>query len=167
MKMTRKEFADYAISKIIASLPLLNLSRCSGFTVTLELSLYGWCAGFKEEDKILPSLKNHFDKLVEDLKNTSNKKLTISGGDKLKPQDQQRVVLSALLAFIKVASNRNGDGIRNAYISFARARKQQYIRSKSEYNDGDGRRGRPNLYQDQKYKHIVNRAVKLKKAKAK
>lgn len=165
--MTRKEFADYAISKIIASLPLLKLTRCDGFTISIELSLYGWSAGFEKEDKILPSLKNHFDKLVEDLKNTSNKKLSISGGDKLNPQQQQRVVLRALIAFLEVASKRKGDGIRNAYISFARARKQQYIRSKSEYNDGDGRRGRPNLYKDQNYKHIVNRAVKLKKSKAK
>lgn len=165
--MTRKEFADYAINKVIVALPLLNLTRCDGFTISIQLSLYGWGAGFKEEDKILPSLKNHFDKLVEDLKNTSNKKLTVSGGDKLNPRQQQRVVLSALIAFLQIASKRKGDGIRNAYISFARARRQQYIRSKSEYNDGDGRRGRPNLYQNQDYKHIVNRAVKLKKAKAK
>lgn len=125
-------------------------------------------AGLKAEQKVSKTLVKYFDQLLEDLKNVSKKNLStpcsLCEVDKLKPIEQQEEVYKALLEFLKIASFRDVHGIRNAYVSFSRARKQKLVRS-SENPDG-ARNGRPNLYNSESYRYVVNRAAKLKTKKA-
>lgn len=167
-KMTFIEFAKYADYKIglVASTTTINKAQRQKMILT-ALDLNNNEAD-KANKKILPSLKNHFEKLIEDLNNPQYScKIKLNRSETLTPYEVNDEITKALISFIEIASKRNGDGIRNAYVSFARARRQKYIRNKSENNDGDGRRGRPNLYTSVNYKCVINHFVKANKKKAK
>lgn len=131
-------------------------------------SFYYWSSavsGLQAGQKVSKTLVKYFDKLVEDLKNTSKKNLStpcaLCDVDLLKPIEQQAEACKAIREFLRVAHVRDVHGIRNAYVSFSRARKQKIVRS-SENPEG-ARRGRPNLYNSESYRYVVNRAAKLKK----
>lgn len=169
--MTYSDFVKYVDEKIMVKFSLeLQLARKRKEMIETALSLNAdeSIQADKANKKILPSLKNHFDKLINDLYNPSDiYKIKLNRSETLTPYQVYEESFKAVLAFLKIADGRNGDGIRNAYISFARARRQKYVRNKSENNDGDGRRGRPNLYTNVNYKCVVNHFVKIKNKKAK
>lgn len=119
--------------------------------------------------KVLPSLVNHFEKMVTFIENTSEKTMStpcaLCDSEKLNAAAQKWEAFRAVLEFLRIACVRNSDGIRNAYISFTRPRKQKIVRSVD--NPEGAREGRPNLYQSEKYRYVVNRANKLKRNRKK
>lgn len=162
--MTRTEFAKYATGRIFEE--LTDLAKYLGrMRIESELgsSIKAPIVRNDQNDpQVSKSLINHFEKLICDLRNTSNKSL-LCCGERFKPIDQQFEVYKAINAFLAVAITRDKHGIRNAYVSFTRQRKQKLVRSQD--NPDGARRGRPNLYETEQYRFVVNRAAKLKKAK--
>lgn len=131
-------------------------------------SFYYWSSavsGLQTGQKVSKTLVKYFDQLVEDLKNTSKKNLStpcaLCEVEELRPIEQQAEACKAIREFLKIAHVRNVHGIRNAYVSFSRPRKRKLVRS-SENPDG-ARNGRPNLYNSESYRYVINRAAKLKK----
>lgn len=169
--MKRSEFHKHITQSVLKALP--ELSKSKGYlNINSELGNAINVPILKNPEndpKISRSLINHFDKLIELLKNTSNKKLStpcaLCGSEYLKPLDQQFEVYKALVKFLKIAINRDKHGIRNAFISFTRQRKQKLV--KSEWNPEGARRGRPNLYDDESFRYVVNRAAKIQRARKK
>lgn len=170
--MNKREFKRHVAAKIRSAFPDCtkkylgswrldgDIERSIGIEVSKPLS---------GEDTVLDSLINHFDKLMDVFKNTSDKTVRIhhnplASSEKLTPADQQFECYKATLEFLKIASNRDRNGIRNAFVSFTRTRKQRLVKS-SENPDG-ARRGRPNLYTSEDFRHVVNRASKIMKVKS-
>lgn len=169
--MKKVEFNRYVEEKIRAALPNFVAKNKSFMELAADVERATGTSLNKEdrEKKVLKSLVNHFDKLVDCLKNTSEKKIQLNKNalhesERLTPMDQQFEVYKALLKFLEITSTRDKDGIRNAFVSFTRQRKQRYVRP-TENTDG-GRRGRPNLHRGENYRVIVNRAVKIQRLKA-
>lgn len=133
--MKRSEFHKHITQSVLKALP--ELSKSKGYlNINSELGNAINVPILKNPEndpKISRSLINHFDKLIELLKNTSNKKLStpcaLCGSEYLKPLDQQFEVYKALVKFLKIAINRDKHGIRNAFISFTRQRKQKLVKS--------------------------------------
>lgn len=169
--MKKSEFQKYTTSRILKEFPelsreigVMNVNSDSARALGINVIIKP-----EEDFKISKSLINHFDKLIEVLKNTSDKKLstpcTLCESDYLKPKDQQFEVYKAIIEFLKIAINRDKHGIRNAFISFTRQRKQKFLRS--EENPDGARRGRPNLYGSEEFRYVVNRAAKIQQARKK
>lgn len=138
--MNKLEFSKYAAEKIASSLPEYAKKYLSSMKLRGDVER-ATCTSFENREvKVLKCLVNYFDKLVEDLKNTSDKKMDLRSnpfaGDKLSPMDQQHEVYRALLNFLEVASSRKNDGVRSAYISFSRQRKQKLVRPTEESDGG-------------------------------
>lgn len=164
--MNRSEFKKYAVGKIASAFP--ELAKYKGIVnieSEIRSAIKAPIIASQEDQKISRSLLNHFDKLIDDLKNTSSKKLLTPCGlcesEYLKPLDQQFEVFKAIKAFLTICVDRDKHGIRNAYVSFTRQRKQKIV--KTEWNPEGARLGRPNIYQSEEYRYVVNRAAKLKK----
>lgn len=161
--MKRKDFVEHIKNQICSAFP--EWAKANAFSVE---SYYYWSWNIikiKESQRVSKTLVKYFDKLVEDLKNTSKKNLStpcsLCEVEKLSPVEQQAEAWKAISEFLKIAHVRDVHGIRNAYVSFSRARKQKLVRS-SENPDG-ARNGRPNLYNSESYRYVINRAVKLKR----
>lgn len=138
--MNKLEFNKYVAEKIASSLPEYAKKYLSSMKLRGDVERATHTSLENKEAKVLKCLVNYFDKLVEDLKNTSDKKMDLRSnpfaGDKLSPMDQQHEVYRALLNFLELASSRKNDGVRSAYISFSRQRKQKLVRPTEESDGG-------------------------------
>lgn len=137
--MNKREFNKFVAEKICAALPEYVKKSLTPMKLRGDVERATHSSLEGQEVKVLKCLVNYFEKLVEDLKDTSDKKMDLRSnpfaGEKLSPMDQQHEVYIALLEFLRIASLRKNDGVRNAYTSFSRQRKQRLVRP-TEENDG-------------------------------
>lgn len=108
--MKKTEFHKYIVAKVTKEFPEVT-KHLGIMTVSSDLSRsLGISPIMKPEQdlKVSKSLINHFDKLVDHLKKTSNKKMytpcLLCGSEYLKPIDQKLEVYKAINEFLKIAA---------------------------------------------------------------